>query len=125
MQYILFPQGWLTNAHHDRQVYSIVLVGLFLITELIPFFTGLDHDLLSLIAIDSRASDHGPDGVSVYTSANYGSLPTNGHTPSSDASSLEGGIGGGPAAIGHGRGSAFQRASYGSEDGVIDHGNGE
>lgn len=38
-------QGWLNRQTHDTRIYSIVLVGLFLITELVPFFTGLDHQV--------------------------------------------------------------------------------
>lgn len=40
-----FSQGWLNRQTHDTRIYSIVLVGLFLITELVPFFTGLDHQV--------------------------------------------------------------------------------
>ena len=66
-------QGWLTNAHRDRQVYSVVLVGLFLITEWIPFFVAMDVSLLASLSAEGGKGgrDGGREGGEVGT---YGTL---------------------------------------------------
>ncbi|TFJ81404.1 hypothetical protein NSK_007365 [Nannochloropsis salina CCMP1776] len=55
-------QGWLSDAHKDRQVYSVVLVGLFLITELIPFFVAMDVSLLASLSTASAVGEEGREG---------------------------------------------------------------
>lgn len=70
-------QGWLTHAHRDRQIYSLVLVGLFLLTELIPYIAALDQDLLALIATDARGANGGAaagTGAAAAASSRYGTV---------------------------------------------------
>ncbi len=109
-------QGWLTHAHRDRQIYSLVLVGLFLVTELIPYVAALDQDLLALIATDARAAAAAAAGGgagSGVTGSRYGTLQA-GLTPASDdnQSPLVAGEYGPPDSVSLGR-----KAGAGSGDG--------
>jgi len=42
-------QGWLANAHKTKELYSAVLVLIFLVTELVPFIMSLDESLLTVL----------------------------------------------------------------------------
>jgi len=64
-------QGWLTNAYRDRQVYGVVLVGLFIITEWIPFFVSMDVSLLASLSAERGRGGEGREGGEVGT---YGTL---------------------------------------------------
>lgn len=120
-------QGWLTHAaHRDRPLYSLVLVGLFLVTELLPYVAALDQDLLALIATDSgrnarvevgggasrhQLHHHAASGVG----GGYGAL--DGMTPVSDSGGSMGGEGYGPPVVlgvgeGEGEGEGEGQALY-------------
>lgn len=92
-------QGWLTHAaHRDRPLYSLVLVGLFLVTELIPYFAALDQNLLALIATDSGGGGSSQarvgGGGHSQAGSRYGALQQGGLTPVSDSGASVGADGG-------------------------------
>lgn len=98
-------QGWLRERAINRQLYSIVVVGLYLVSEIVPFLFSLDHHLLSLIAHDARA----PQGAAPPYSG-YGSVPT--RSASGDSNGVQ------VATRRERAESSFRRSSYGSEDGL-------